>query len=250
MKSAEYRINPEETSIGTAKTFDIVFKFVPQENIPDIIKIKGLFPPYITKDNISFARNRYVLSFFLPLTKKKWIELYNMKYVEFGRNFFSASTEVGTKSVAVSDRRYKSGFRNETRTKWGKVLIHHIFVPWTSLTRETSDGLKNEFSLIYQRALNNHKIGRIFLPLFTLIATIHFGANNTSIGALGILTLVLLMFLYYINPKNAESKSQSLANNIETAYLNQNEDLINKFLPYSEIEYVNLIKLNSTNELV
>lgn len=248
--NTKYRINPEKSSQSAVRTFELVFKIVSQDEIPPQIKIKNLFPEYILKPNIEKGRRNFTNSFFLPKSKDKWQSLYNMKFVEYGRNFFEGSEQIGTKSVAIKDRRYKKGYRRETHAKWGEAFKHHIFLPWSSLSDKTVNALKNEFDLIEQTALRNYKIGRLVVPIAIAILTVILGSQNGLIGLLGIIFFFYAISKYFVSRKKIEQNSNNLADQIERAFISQDEYLTERFLPYSQIEYSNLERMNYANEFV
>lgn len=78
-KYTEYKINPEKSSQSAARTFDLVFKIVSQDEVPPPIKVKNLFPEYILKPNVAKGRRKFTNSFFLPISENKWRSLYNIK---------------------------------------------------------------------------------------------------------------------------------------------------------------------------
>lgn len=245
IKQIKYRIKPEKSSENSAKSFNLIFKIVEQKDIPSKIKLKNLFPNYILEKNIDKARKRFVNSFFFPISKENWRILYNMKSVEYGRNFYKGTEQMGTKSISVRDRRYKKGYRTERHAKWGKVFKHHLFIPWTNLSNQTILTLNEEFDLIIENAKRNQKIGRIVIPLLILILTVFIGAKNGLIGLIGIILFFIAIARYLVNKKKIEKKSIALSKEIEEAYLSQDEYLINRFLPYSEIKYKNLEEINT-----
>ena len=247
MKDSEYRIRPDNPSESSVRLFELIYSIVDQEEIPPEVRLNDLFPVYILKKDISNSRKRFIRSFFFPVSKKKWRTLYNMNSIGFGRNFYKGTKEVGTEAIKISDRRYKKGYRTEWYGKFEKVFMHHLYLPWTKLSEETKIELMEEFELIKNKVIKNYKIGRIVIPFIlgiTILSTFLFSESLFLFFASFALFLVVI-FRYIISEEKLEKRSMKLAKEIEHAYENQDEYLMNRFLPYSEIRYENLEEIKS-----
>lgn len=222
-----------KSSIG----YSALYNIVGQDHIPSKVKVKNLFPTYITGPNLLKARNKYINSFIFPRSKSEWQYLYNLSVVRHGRNFWAGSEQTGTKGVALRDRRYKKGYRTEYHGKYQTFHKQHPYTPWSRLTDRTVNILQSEFFNIIDRIKKKQRIGRILIPLFLILTTLGFMLFFPLLGF--VLSGFLLLYLskYFVNHSSIESSSFELANRIAESYETQEEDAKQRYLDYDLIDY-------------
>lgn len=218
-------------------SYSILYNIVEQERILPKTKVQKLFPIYLSDKNIDKARKKFINSFIFPKTKDDWKEVYNLAYVKYGRNFWSGTEQTGTKGVAIRDRRYKKGYRTESHGKFERFHKHHPYTPWSELTERTLNILNSEFYLLIDEVQKRQMIGRILIPVVSLLSTgalfIYFPLIALVLGCF----LLYFMSRYIVNLSKVESKSIELAERIVQSFSSQEEDAKKRYLDYDLIDY-------------